>query len=258
MATRPDGTYWRRNALDAEVERLRLLERIADGRTIRLLEDTGITAGWRCAELGAGAGSIARWMADRIAPDGSLVVVDLDTSAIADLRDRTNVEVEEADLTEFALPRISFDLVHTRNLLMHLPERDRVLAELAASLRPGGILVVEEADGFPAEAATDERFRRTVLPLTRRWTWARTLPALVQGLGLTGLRVLVETELLQGGTDLAAFWHHTLASARPLLLESAPDLAPADLAASLALLEDRTFWSPFMAVVCVTAAQHLR
>lgn len=252
MAIPRKGFYPLSNAHDSEAERLRLLERIADPRTARLLTDAGIGPGWDCAELGAGGGSVARWMAEQAGPTGSVLALDLDTALLGTFRDVPYVTVQEANLATTALPRESFDLIHSRNLLMHLPDRERILGELVAAARPGGVLVIEEADGFPVSAATDETFRRTVEPLTRRWQWARTLPSVLAGLGLIDLDVFVETEMLQGGTDLADFWHHTLRTVMPML-EPGTEPAEEDVARTLGLLGDPSFWTPFMAVVCVTA-----
>jgi SAM-dependent methyltransferase len=252
MAVQREGSYLLRNALDSEAERLRLLERIADPRTDRLLTEAGVGPGWDCAELGAGGGSAARWMAEQVGLTGSVLALDLDTALLGPLRDVPSVTVLEADLTTTPPPQDSFDLVHTRNLLMHLPDRERILGELVAATKTGGVLVIEEADGFPVAAATNEIFRRTVEPLTRRWKWARTLPSLMADMGLANLRVIVETEMLQGGTDLATFWHHTLRTALPLL-EGGTEPAEDDVARTLEMLEDPSFWTPFMAVVCVTA-----
>jgi len=255
MTVRSDGVYWRRNALESEGERLRLLEQIADPRTERLLSDAGLGSGWSCAELGAGAGSIARSLARRVGPEGSVLALDLDTTLLEDLRSIPQITVKESDLTTSDLPVESFDLVHTRNLLMHLPDRDRILQELFQAVRPGGVLLVEEADGFPVSAATDETFRRTFGSLTQRWTWARTLPMLISAKGPETMSVFVETEMLQGGSDLAAFWHHTLRTARTLLQQSDSGLADRDVDRTLGLLDDHSFWTPFMAVVCVTATK---
>jgi ubiquinone/menaquinone biosynthesis C-methylase UbiE len=255
MTVRSDGVYWRRNALASEAERLRLLERIADPRTERLLSEAGVAPGWDCAELGAGAGSVARSLTQRVGPEGSVLALDRDTTLLEHLRSIPQMTVREADLATSTLPRESFDLVHTRNLLMHLPDRDRILQELFEAVRPGGVLLVEEADGFPVSAATDETFRRTFETLTRRWTWARSLPRLISAKGPEHMTVLVETDMLQGGSDLAAFWHHTLRTARTLLQESEPALDDRDVDRTLELLDDRSFWTPFMAVVCVTATK---
>ena len=40
----------------------------------------------------------------------------------------------------------SFELVHARLLLEHLPQRDQVLQKLVRALRPRGWLVVEDVD----------------------------------------------------------------------------------------------------------------
>jgi len=184
-----------------------------------------------------------------------VLALDLDATLLEDLRSIPQITVKEADLTTSVLPVESFDLVHTRNLLMHLPGRDRILQELFRAVRPGGVLLVEEADGFPASAATDETFRRTFESLTQRWTWARTLPMRVSAEAPETTSVFVETEMLQGGSDLAAFWHHTLRTARTLLQQSAPGLEDRDVDRTLGLLEDESFWTPFMAVVCVTATK---
>jgi uncharacterized protein YbjT (DUF2867 family) len=45
--------------------------------------------------------------------------------------------------------RGEFDFVHTRLVLIHVPERDAVLRRLADALRPGGVLLVEEDDIYP-------------------------------------------------------------------------------------------------------------
>ncbi|MBE1583535.1 class I SAM-dependent methyltransferase [Nonomuraea angiospora] len=40
----------------------------------------------------------------------------------------------------------TFDLVHARLVLVHVPDRARALATMVAALRPGGRLSVEDAD----------------------------------------------------------------------------------------------------------------
>lgn len=52
------------------------------------------------------------------------------------------------DIVKDPLPAHSFDLIHARLVLAHLPARDQVLPRLVASLRPGGWLVVEDFDSW--------------------------------------------------------------------------------------------------------------
>ncbi len=78
-------TYAFENARPAQVERLRVLEALLDAGTFRLLEKAGVRPGWRCLEVGAGGGSVAAWLSDRAAPDGSVLATDLDTTVMHEL-----------------------------------------------------------------------------------------------------------------------------------------------------------------------------
>jgi hypothetical protein len=62
----------------AELARLRLVEAGWDPATRRCLEMIGVTEGWACLEIGAGAGSIAAWLGRRVVPTGSVVAADID------------------------------------------------------------------------------------------------------------------------------------------------------------------------------------
>ena len=59
------------------------------------------------------------------------------------------------DVRTGELPQREFDLVHARLVLEHLNDRRRILDRLAAALRPGGWLVIEDYDwtGFGFEDA---------------------------------------------------------------------------------------------------------
>ena len=50
------------------------------------------------------------------------------------------------DVAREAPPGDPFDLVHARLVLVHLPDRERALAAMVGALRPGGWLLVEDAD----------------------------------------------------------------------------------------------------------------
>jgi trans-aconitate methyltransferase len=93
--------------------------------------------------VGAGGGSIARWLAERVGPTGIVVATDIDTRFL-DGQELPNLEVRRHDITRDALERDRFDLVHVRAVLEHLPERDAILGHLVASLKPGGWLLAED------------------------------------------------------------------------------------------------------------------
>lgn len=133
-----------RNRKEA-LRRLELLARHEDPGTIRCLERIGVERGWRCLEVGAGAGTIARWLADRVAPGGSVVATDLHTALLEPLAG-DSLEVQEHDIVNDELEPSSFDLIHARQVLMHLPERTEVLGKLAEATKPGGWLLIEDSD----------------------------------------------------------------------------------------------------------------
>lgn len=129
----------------SERERLGLLSLFLDPITIRRAGSLGIRAGWHCLEVGAGGGSVARWMAEQVGPAGRVVATDLDPRFLRDLK-LPNVEVRRHDILGDDLEAARYDLVHCRALLSHLPSPEAALARMVAALKPGGWLLAEEAD----------------------------------------------------------------------------------------------------------------
>src|SRR5215216_334562 len=136
---------------DHELDRLRTLEAIFDAPTQRCLLSTCLGPGWRCVEVGAGAGSIAKWMSDTVGPHGNVLAVDVNTRFLSQLS-APNLEVREADIRAAAIEPGSVDLAHVRFVLIHVREWAEALAAIVASLKPGGWLVLEEPDFSGARA----------------------------------------------------------------------------------------------------------
>ncbi len=131
------------SASDLATTQLRHVAAAYDPFTVERLAATGVGAGWRCLEIGAGNGSIAEWLTERVAPTGSVLATELDTSRLAA---RPGLTVQRHDIVHDPLPEGEFDLIHARLVLQHLPERRAVLRRLHAALRPGGWLQVDEFD----------------------------------------------------------------------------------------------------------------
>ncbi|MGW5877542.1 methyltransferase domain-containing protein [Nocardiopsis terrae] len=121
----------------------RFLAAAYDPLTTRRLDGAGVGPGWRCLEVGAGGGGVAHWLARRVAPDGSVVATDVKPDHIAPAE---GLRVWRHDVTSDPLPEAEFDLVHSRLVLLHLPERIEVLNRLVRSLKPGGVLQLDEFD----------------------------------------------------------------------------------------------------------------
>jgi 2-polyprenyl-3-methyl-5-hydroxy-6-metoxy-1,4-benzoquinol methylase len=186
---------------DPESARLALLEEIFDPATKRRLASLDIPEGSRCLEVGAGRGSIARWLSEAVGTDGHVVAADIDCRFLSGLPD--NVEVRTLDVRTGELEPAAYDFLHCRALLMHLPEPIAVLDRMAAALRPGGLLLAEEGDygllaynGHPdAQWATSLVHRNFAALASAKVMHAylgRTLPGMLGEVGL---------ELLGGEVD---------------------------------------------------------
>jgi SAM-dependent methyltransferase len=140
-----------------EQRRLAAMEDLWDPGTKAVIESLGIAPGWRCLEVGAGAGSIARWLAGRV---GGAEVLATDVST-RHLEPFDGVEVCEHDILEDPLPDAHFDLVHARLLFEHLGRP--ALERMVPALRPGGWLVLEDYDWASAPLyPEDERMTQVM------------------------------------------------------------------------------------------------
>lgn len=222
--------------------RLQLLERLRDPLTVRRLRRLGVLAGWCCLEVGAGAGSIVRWLSDAVGPTGQVLATDVDTRLLDGVVAR-NVEIRAHDVLGDRWDLAGFDLVHVRAVLHHLPGRQaRVIARLISTLRPGGWLLVEEPHVAGSAQLQPGPFGQVLAALAdlpqADYTWAPALPALVtKSLINTGAES--DVDIGAGGSKLAEFWRLSLQALHaPLLATGTVD---ADLlSAAQAQLTDST------------------
>lgn len=140
-----------------ELARLQAIEREFDPASRRRLYAAGLTTGWRCLEVGPGAGSLMQWMGEQVGPSGQAVGLDLSTKFLTGLYP-AHVEIQLGDIRTASLPEGSFDLVHARYVLIHLPDYDVAISKMLAVLKPGGWIILEEPDfsasrGIAGEAA---------------------------------------------------------------------------------------------------------
>ena len=107
-----------------ERKRLSLLEQAYDPNSIRQLESLGVSEGWSCLEIGAGGGSIAQWLANKVGASGKVVATDMNTRFLRHLS-TPNLEVREYNILTDPLETGMYDLVHARMVLQHLREPEK-------------------------------------------------------------------------------------------------------------------------------------
>lgn len=232
--------------LPTEGIRLRMQERLMDPQTILLLGRVGVAPWWRCLELGAGCGSVARWLAERC-PAGHVTATDLDMTFL-DGMSASNLEVLRHDVTHDDFTAGSFDLVHARALFVHLADPDAVIARVAEWLAPGGWLVVEEPCMFPIDSSPYPAFQ-VLMDAFRRGMeakgvavsrWARSLPAVLADAGLTDVRVEVTPQYVGMGGGWDEYWRLFVDQVTPGLVDASL-LDRSQVEAGLALLDDSAF-----------------
>jgi SAM-dependent methyltransferase len=109
----------------------------------------------RILDLGSGTGTGTFALLERF-ERANVIAVDVSAQLLDRVKDKARVlgvadrvRTVQADLDE-AWPAIdTVDLAWASSSLHHMADPDRVLAEVFAALRPGGLLVVAEFDSFP-------------------------------------------------------------------------------------------------------------
>lgn len=248
------ATYMLDNAWREARQRLTLIEEVLDPWTLRHLEGVGVGPGWRCAELGAGGGSVARWLCSRVGPQGRVVAVDLDTRFL-DGSGEPNLDVRQADLTATDLEAGAFDLIHARALLMHIPGRAELLERIIAALRPGGWLVLEEPDFHPIAAVAVGAYREAFLAFGEELVdggavidWGRDLPSILDRHALTSVDSDSMLMTFRGGSSAARLVRLSFEQLRGRMLDSGRIVEDV-LDAAFAELDRPELWFTGMAMV---------
>jgi SAM-dependent methyltransferase len=220
-------TYGFDPAWAGERDRMALAEFLLDPVTIRQLESIGVRDGMRCLEVGAGAGSMARWLAVRVGPEGCALATDIDPRF---LDAGAGYEIRHHDIVSDPPLPAEFDLVHARLVLQHVPDKDRAVANLAAALVPGGWLLVEELD-FTTSGAVGPLGSRSFARVERAMhhvlaaggfdpAFGRRLPGRFRAAGLVDVEGRGGLSVVRGGSPYAVWYRQSIAALRPRLAAS--------------------------------------
>ena len=133
----------------AEHDRLRRQGRLVSKLTQHFLEDIGLCSGMRVLDVGSGVGDVALMAARMVAPEGKVVGIDLDESALqiarrrADEEELDNLRFETCKFQDYE-PANLFDAAVGRCVLLHQHDPVMALAKVKTLVRPGGIVAFQE------------------------------------------------------------------------------------------------------------------
>jgi SAM-dependent methyltransferase len=225
-ATRPVYRLGGQGRRAAEDERLDLLERLFDPASCRRRDL--VRPGWRCLEVGAGRGSMALWLAERVGAGGHVVATDIDVTYLGRL-DAPNLEVRRHNILEDPLEGLgpgSFDLVSSRLMLFWLAGKQEVaVGRMAELLRPGGWLVDEDGDwgmvgpvdpAHPLYAGYHYAWQGGEWWSSRGFDprFGRKLSGIFERCGLENIGHEASAEVVRGGSPRARWWEETLVGIR--------------------------------------------
>lgn len=170
-----------------------------------------LTANSRILDLGCGTGSNADRLVRLGLPFESYLGADLSDHMLEAARrkhpDRSDIRFETIRLDRDELPAGEYDLVLSTWVFSHLPEPERVVAQIVSHLKPGGVLLAT----FKAE--------RNWLIDTLLWPAYKTYDALpVRRSSVAKFPNLVRMDRFWGG------WATFIVCQRPL--EAAPESQP--------------------------------
>ncbi|AWN31495.1 class I SAM-dependent methyltransferase [Streptomyces sp. NEAU-S7GS2] len=184
----------------------------------------GAGPGWHCLDVGAGTGTVARWLLESAGVTGVLAV-DRDTRSL-DAGRTPGLSTLTADITAPDFDPGRFQLVHARFVLMHLRSWRRMIAKLGSLVAPGGVLVLSDAvdlttAGAPATPYTT--VMRTMWQGLRESigtdiSWVPDYPYLLREEGLHRVAAEIHVPPLVPGSPLNRFWADTWDRARGAML----------------------------------------
>ena len=240
---------------EGERQRLALMSRLLDPMHRRHIGRLGAGPGARTLEVGCGNGSMSAWLARRTAPGGRAVAVDIDLSLVDE--DVPGLELRQADILAGAVEPADFDLVTARAVLHHVADAEAAVANLVASARPGGTILLIEPDFLPVSIAEPPEIRA----FWQGWlAWSsgqgidyfigRRLPAALSSLGLHDVGATAETALYNGGSLWAQYWVRTVIELRPRLVASG-QLDDRSIDTFLGQCADPAWWTQTIAFTAV-------
>ncbi|MFI8519984.1 class I SAM-dependent methyltransferase [Streptomyces sp. NPDC085481] len=196
-----------------------------DDITMARLRALGAGPGWRCLDVGAGTGTVSRRLLEE-AGVASVLAVDRDVRFLS-ARPVPGLDVLEADVTapDFAPGR--FRLVHARFVLMHLPERDRLIRALAELVAPGGVLVLSDAVDLtsdrtppdtPYSAAMRAMWQGLRATIGTDVSWVPSYPHLLREAGLEPVAAEIHVPPLLPDSPISRFWADTWERSRAAML----------------------------------------
>ncbi|MGW1377450.1 class I SAM-dependent methyltransferase [Streptomyces sp. NPDC002446] len=207
-----------------EADRIDLGALAYDEVSTARLAALGVGPGWHCLDVGAGTGTVARWLLES-AGVSSVLAVDRDTRFLpAD--GPPGLVAQTADITAPDFDPGRFHLVHARFVLMHLRSWRRMIARLGALLVPGGVLVLSDAVDLTTASAPATPYTAVMRAMWQALrqtigtdiSWVPDYPHFLLEDGLSSVAAEIHVPPLLPGSPISRFWADTWERTRDAIL----------------------------------------
>jgi SAM-dependent methyltransferase len=245
-----------------EAGRLRAQATNLREHTVALLRPVKLPPDASAIDLGCGPGGALDLISERVGRSGHLLGVDIDSRKVArarifaEERGLSNVKVMTANARSTGLAGSSYDLVHTRLLLVKIHSPEQVVAEMVRLVRPGGWVAVMEPDNglricHPHHASLTRLSELLAIAYRRAGAdlyLGRRLPHMLATAGLIEIGVEARTEVRPPGHAQRSVIPDLVQNMRAKILEQGlieeGELDRLDLAARLHLEDAATLSTP--------------
>jgi ubiquinone/menaquinone biosynthesis C-methylase UbiE len=203
-----------------------------------LFDLIGVDEGSSAIDVGCGVLGVVHLLAERVGAGGRVVGLDREARMVESgrrLAERRGLRVEflEADAAASGLPDHSFDLVHTRTLLLNVQNPGEILAEMVRIAKPDCMVAVQEPDASawncdPPHPAFDV-LRSAILDTYRRtgkdFSIGRRIGRMLREAGLRDVQVRATARVTHAGDYYQTFLLTIVGLVREVVVQ-AGDLTP--------------------------------
>lgn len=138
--------------LDNEISRLEIQSGFFEPLTRQTLLRAGVRRGMCCLDVGCGAGSVTRILAEMVGKKGQVVGTDVDEKYLQYCRNyspQPNVDFIHDDISSSRLAKASFDAIYSRFMFVHLKDARKAIRSMKQLVKKGGAIIIEELDHAP-------------------------------------------------------------------------------------------------------------
>lgn len=204
---------------DVEIERLGSQHATWQAQALKAWEEAGLKPGMSVADIGCGPGYASMDLARLVGAQGHVTALDQSRTFLRVLDQRakaeglTQIETVETPIEEMSLKDNHYDMIWCRWVLSFLADPQDALARMYASLKPGGVMVLQEYGHYRTFRINphDPVLDRFLDGVERSWEQSggdanigRRLPAALHSLGCQSICV---TPLVFAAEKGEPFWN---------------------------------------------------